>query len=669
MLTGSLAFRAWPFVPLAEEKSELMKHFNLPNVLARAPMWLFALVAFVVIVAAQTAWLSQGRAGQSLDIAGRETVLTLSGMHDLEQDARSRYRWTTGESSVYFAPTSPGGHSVLQLMLGPRPAEAGDTLTVRVGERDLLIPVDVGARRYNLLLPSGVGSTGLELHLRSQPFQIAGDARELGLRFEGASLTQLGQLVRLPSWVQLLAQLAILLLGAWLLRRLKIAKWLAQIILLLASTGLLAMSLWQPFLMASYSLRLALAMLLLVLLTLLLLPALQRWCKWMGMPEFVGWVWGVALLACLLRFAATLYPLFYGFDIGLNTDRIIFALSGRMIILRPSIEFHNGLTIYPPGPYLSAMPALLLGLEPWMVVQASMSLVDGLSTFAIAMLARALGVNRRGTLIAALLYAAVRVGLTGLWFGLTQQVFAQTLMAPIALLLLTALRKPQYWRYWILLGILLGMVAFSHIGVMLISFIWMGFAWLLLLGYCLWKKRNLGDRLDQMRLVRLAATAVIAGLLAIVVLYADVVAMKIQQMSVISADLAADAYKPNYNLIWRGFSNAFHPILIWLLPIGVVILARRVPFYTSLVVLGALATALLFLLIEINTGLQVRYIYFLIPVACIMGALVLDRIIERFSWATPLVWLVVLGIMVHNVSYWWHAAWTDTMMSMVSLLR
>jgi hypothetical protein len=441
--------------------------------------------------------------------------------------------------------------------------------------------------------------------------------------------------------------------------------------LAMLALAIFAVGLAQPLLLASYTARLAIALALLAVLTYWLLPWAERACAWIGTPQIVRALWGITLLACALRLAGSLYPLFSGFDLGLNTDRLIQNLSGQLVITRRSIEFHNGITIYPPGPYLAFMPSLLLGLAPAMVVQGSMALFDGLAAFAVGALARALGAGQRAALLAALLYAAVPVGLTGLWFGLTAQVFGQALMAPLALAALAAFREPQRWRRWAIAGALLGMATLSHIGVTIVAFVWLGLAWLFGFGYWRWQARHDGkSAIDKTRTIRYALTLVVCGILGVMLLYIDVAALKVQQLGTIGRDLASEGYQPIYTLIWRGFLNAFHPLVLWLMPLGLLLLLRRrLPPGAGALALAWLGTALLFLLIEISTGLQVRYIYFLIPVACVLGSLLLDRLAARGLWARRVAWLAALLLVAQGSAYWLNAAFNDQMMSMVSLLR
>jgi hypothetical protein len=647
----------------------------------RRPLWLnattlpllVALCCALLLTLAQTRELTRTRAQQRLELGSRETALLLDGFHAIEQDSRSTYRWTNGESLLSFGPVSPGGQQVLTLSFGPPPADGASFFELDLaGQPPLRLPTNPGPRRYQVLLPgSAVQPTGLNIGLRSPTVANDSDPRPLGLRFEGAELTTIGVRWLWPAALQMLAQTALLVLGALLLMRLRLPNWATSAALVLVALAIFGVGQGLPLLLSSYVVRLALAFAFLTLLTYWLLPIAERTCAWFGPPAAIRALWGLMLLACTVRLTGSLYPLFFGFDLGLNTDRQIQNLTGHLVIMRRSIEFHNGLTIYPPGPYLTFMPSLLLGLSIDMVVQANMALFDGIAALAIGALARRLGSSIQAALLATLIYAAVPVGLTGLWFGLTAQVFSQTLIAPLGLALLAAWRDPQQWWRWIVMGVVLGLIVLSHIGVMITAFVWMGLAWLILTLRWLWQARQRqADPLDRMRVVRFATTLVVCGVLGIVLLYANIVGLKIQQLGTIGEELASEGYRPIYSLIWRGFSNAFHPLTLWLMPLGLFILIRQARSLGSLpVVLAALGTALVFLLIEINTGLQVRYIYFLIPIACTLAGLLLDWLAQRNVWAKWLAWGVGVVLLVQGSAYWLNAAFNDQMMSMVSLLR
>jgi hypothetical protein len=307
------------------------------------------------------------------------------------------------------------------------------------------------------------------------------------------------------------------------------------------------------------------------------------------------------------------------------------------------------------------MPGLLLGLAPAMLVQSSIALFDGLAAFAVGALPRAWGARGRGALRAALLYAAVPAGLTALWFGLSAQVFGQALMAPLALALLAGLREPHRRHVWALAAALLCLAVLSHIGVAIVAFAWLGLAWLML-------ARRAAVPAPAWRMLTLVLA--ISGVVGVVLLYADVALLKAQQVDTIGREILTEGYQPIYALIWRGFLIAFHPLVLLLLPGGLLLLLRRsLPPGGAALALGWLGAALVFLLIEILTGLQVRYIYFLIPLACLLGGLLLDRLAARGTWARRVAWAVGLLLLAQGSFYWLDAAFNDHMMSMVSLLR
>ncbi|MFL5806571.1 MAG: hypothetical protein ACJ8CR_33195 [Roseiflexaceae bacterium] len=631
----------------------------------RLSVWplLVALLCAALLALAEMRGLTARHTTQRLDMASREAALLVDGFHAPERDARGSYRWSNGDSRITFGPAGAGGQLVLHLGFGPPPALPLGNFTLELaGQPAITLPINPGPRQYQLLAPRAAAQLdGLTIGLKSATVSTPADPRPLGLRFEGAALGVVGARVVWPAPALLLAQTALLLLGALVLRRLRVPLALAAGGVALLALAIFATGLAQPLLIARYSVRLAVALALLASLTYWLLPWAERVCTWIGPPRVVRALWGIMLLACAIRLAGAVYPLFSGFDLALNVDRLTQNLTGQLVITRRSIEFHNGITIYPPGPYLAFMPGLLLGLAPPLLVQASIALFDGMAAFAIGALARALGASGRAALLAALLYAAVPVGLTTLWFGLTAQVFGQALMAPLALALLAALCEPRRITPWMAAAALLGVAVLSHIGVTIVAFVWLGLAWLLL--------ARRGAAAPQARCPH-TLVLVAGALLGVVLLYADVAALKIQEIDTIGRELVAEGYDPIYALIWRGFLIAFHPLVLLLLPIGLALLLRqRRPAGAGALTIAWLGTALLFLLVEIATGLQVRYIYFLTPLACILAGLLLDRLAARGVLARWVAWAVALLLLAQGTAAWLTAAFNDQMMSMVSLLR
>jgi hypothetical protein len=620
-----------------------------------------ALLALLLLLAESRA-LTQ-RPTVKLRVDSREASLLLSGFHAIERDGRGAYRWSSGDSRIDFDPVATGGPLALTLRLGPPPPQLGEAgFRLGFGARSYAtLPSDVRPRQYHLLVPRDTPRLdGLTIAIQSRTVSSAADSRLVGLRFESAALTIVGARSVWPAPGLALAQTALLLLGALLLRRLEVPPVAGAAALVLLALAIFLLRDGQALLIYRYLARLAVALALLTGLTYWMLPWAERRLAWIGPPGMMRALWGITILACLVRFAGVLYPLFSGFDLGLNVDRLIQNLTGRLVITRRSIEFHNGITVYPPGPYLAFMPGLLLGLAPPLLVQSAAALVDGLGALAVGALARALGARPRAALLAALLYAAVPVSLTALWWGLTAQVFGQALMAPLALALLAALREPRRIALWAVAAALLTVAALSHIGVTIVAFAWLGLAWLAL------ARRATAPPGAWPRLTLALA---ISGAVSVALLYVDVAALKVQQFDTIGREILSEGYEPIYALIWRGFLIAFHPLVLLLLPAGLLLLRRRMPVGGLELALGWFGTALIFLLVEITTGLQVRYIYFLTPLACILAGLLLDCLALRGATARRVAWIVAVLLLAQGSAAWLTSAFNDLRMSMVSLLR
>jgi hypothetical protein len=594
----------------------------------------------------------------------RAATVLLDGFHQVERDGRGSYRWTSGDGRIALGPAAWGGPLALTLRLGPPPPQLADRgFRLRYDEQlAVTLPLEAGPRRYQVLVPrQAVRFASLTIGLQSETIATPADPRRLGLRFEELAVRAIGARRVWPAPATILAQTALLLLGALLLRRLGVAPPAIVCAVPLLAVAVLIEAGDQPLLIDRYLVRLAAALGLLTALTYVLLPHIERGFSPLGPPRLARALWGVAMLACSIRLIGALYPLFSGFDLGLNVDRLLQNLAGTLVITHRSIEFHNGITVYPPGPYLALMPGLLLGLTPQLLLQAGIALIDGLGALAVGALARALGASERSALLSALLYAAVPISLTALWWGLTAQVFGQALMAPLALALLAAARAPRRIGPWLVAGALLCVAFLSHIGVTIVALAWLGLAWLLL------ARRGAAPPLAWRRLTLVLA---VSGAVGAALLYADVAALKVQQFAEISRDVLDEGYAPIYTLIWRGFLIAFHPLGLLLLPAGLLLLPqRRLPPGAVALVAGWVATVLVFLLVEIGSGLQVRYIYFLTPLACVLVGLLLDRLAARGVLARSAVWAIVLLLLVQGSSAWLTSAFDDLRMSMVSLLR
>lgn len=629
----------------------------------RARLALAVILIALLLIVAQAVSLTARRPTVRLAADSREAGVLLAGFHAVEQDDGVPFRWSSGDSRIELAQFGQGRALVLGLEIGASaPGQRAPALALSyAGQPPITLAIDDRPRVYRVLVPPAAARLGsLALGLHSATVSAPPDTRPLGLRFEAATIDVLAPSGLVwPAPVPALTNLLLLAVGALLLRRLRMPAGAIVAIVALAALALALIYHQQQLLTDSYALRLLVALAVLTTLTYWLLPLAERAGQLIA-PRLMRALWAIAVLACLIRLAGALYPLFDAFDLALNVDRLLKTLGGTLVITKRSIEFRNGITVYPPGPYVVLLPGLLLGLAPKLLVQAGIALIDGCGALTTGLLARALGASGRTAIMSALIYAAAPISLTALWWGLSAQAFGQALMSPLALAILLALRRPRL-RHWAIVGLLFSMALLTHIGVAILAVVWLGLAWLAL---------RLRGATPAAHWWRLTQVLVIGGLFSFALIYIDVVGLKIQQMYEVGEKVQTSGYVPAYSLIARGFLIAFHPLGLLLLPAGLLLLWHsRLPRGGAELLGGWVGAVALFWAIEMYSGLQVRYIYFLTPLACILIGALLDRLAARGLLARRVAWVVALLLVAQGSIYWLTGALAGVQMSMVPLLR
>lgn len=598
----------------------------------------------------------------------KDTAFLLDGFHAIEQDAHGSYRWTEGRSQVRLPQMGDGGMPVVGLRLGPHPPDhAVPSLTLDYGGGEPVHLVPSGQpRRYRLLVHPDEQTGGtLVINLRSHTTTVPPDPRPIGVRVRSAALTFLDTdtPVVFPSLRLVALQAGVLVLLLLMLHRLVLPPLAVVAILLAAGLALLWLFTFEGLLLSAYLVRLAVVLGILGTLTVVVLPLAERHAAGLASPSLVRSLWGIALLACLIRLGGSLYPLFAAYDLSLNVGRLLKTLHGTLMMTSPSIEFRNHLTIYPPGPYVLFLPGLLAGISPGLLVMGGIAIIDGFGALTVGALARTLGAGRTATLFSALFYAAVPINLTALWWGLTAQIFGQALMLPLAVALLVAFRQPRP-AAWAAAGMFLVIALLSHIGVTILAVAWLGLAWLLL-GW----RATLPRRAWWHFALMLTVCCLVGGGL----VYSAVAGLKLEESLKVGEKVLSERPPVSYALIFRGFFIAFHRVgLVLLLP-GVLLLmmvrVRRLPPGGLELVGSWLLVVALFCGVEMATALQVRYIYLLTPLACIAAGVVLSRVAARGRFFRAVAWGVVVALLVQGSAYWYRGAFEDVMMSVSPLVR
>lgn len=563
------------------------------------------------------------------------------------------YRWTTARSVLELGGLGIAPYPLLRLTLGGRPEPADLHLTLNE-QPWTTFPATTERRVYTLLLPPDL-PTEVAIGLQSATFTPPNDSRQLGVKVENFALAWPGANLPLPTPLHygsqlglvLAAQLAALRLGwRWPAQAL-LAGGLALGLALLLSTSLLLAYVWLP--------RLAVAGMALAALTWLMLPQAERRLGWAGPPREIRLLWGLTLLACAVRLVAVLYPTFDGQDLGRNVGRLVMSVTGQMIIIGPSSEFADGLTIYPTGPYIGVLPALTFTNDLYGVMEGAVTLLEGTTAFLVALLVRQFGGGRDAARFGALLYAGNIASFSGLVYCFSAQLWGQWFTAPLALVLLAASPRPNL-RAWGFALVLLLIGVYSHIGVAILGVTWFG---LLLL--------------FQLRHARAAwwaaGLALASGLLALALLYVDIAAITLSHAATSATTGGEGGLLRGWTpLLIKGLRLAYSDVGVALLPLGLLLLAGGRRMRGRWWVLGAtLLTVLLYLAVDLLLAMQVRYFYFALPFVLAVVAVLLGRTAARGRLARLAAWALVLALFASGVAQWWLTTFGSGGISMTPL--
>jgi hypothetical protein len=253
-----------------------------------------------------------------------------------------------------------------------------------------------------------------------------------------------------------------------------------------------------------------------------------------------------------------------------------------------------------------------------------------------------------------LLYAGSYTALAALNFSFSAQIFGQWLSVPIALVLLADGARPSR-RAWLLATILLAFGVFSHIGVAILGFGWMGvFVVLLLLG---------GARRE------LVWPALLGGALAALafgLLYIEIAAITLSHLGTIAERDDTGPLPGLTPLFLRGLQLAYGEAGLALLPLGLLLFARGVRGRLALPY-AWLLVALAFLGVDLLLGAQVRYFYFALSLVVALLGLFLGRLAQRGAAGRVAAWGLALAVAVPNLLLWLDKAFADGRISMTPL--
>lgn len=640
---------------------------SLPRPIIETRIGRSLLIAGLILAYVLAANLLAGRLmgeGYRLEIGTRPDRSLVRGFHGNERDAAgTSYRWTDGDATLTLRGPATREPAVVTLELGWLPPGADSPLHLYTDLDDspwTNIYEPNQPRRYSMLLPPEALADGeLRVGLRSNSHTSGGDPRQVGVRVDAAELRWFGAAWPLVTPSVLLAQAGIA--GAWLIAARRTGMgWpaaLAVAAALVAGLALLAaiqISLAAPWMQAMFGAGLFCAAV--VWAAAAALPRLQPEVS----EQFIRVLLLITLAALALRLAGVLFPTFISHDYLVNSGRLRNVQLGNLTLFDRPSEFSRNIAVVSPVTFLLAAPLSLIG-DRALALQGLYSALDGLTPLLVGLLALRLGLGERAALLAAGLIALLPMQLTALYWGFVKQIVGQWLT--LLLLLVAAYRPPQRPSGWAGIGLLAVITLLIHPGGLLLAGVCLGL-WVLWGGWlALRAERAAGADLRAALLhgasvapwrgwlITLAAACVVM----LALQYAD--ALRLMVGGLFDGSTAAASTNQTSDQavrlaqIWVGLRASFAPMPLVLVGAGLAFLLYRASGPVRLLAASWTISAGLFLIIDIISGQQVRYAYFIAPLACCSVAALVEPVLKyRLGRAAALA-LVAL-VLLAGASLW-----------------
>ncbi len=605
------------------------------------------------------------RDGYGLDVGARfdPELQFLQGFFQPERDPNDiSYRWSQAESTFVLRGFVPAPDPVLTLDIGGVPASAQLPLNVTVsvdGAPAMTLPVRAEKRIYAIQLPTGALADGdLTVQFRNPTVQSGSDDRAVGFRLDALSIQWGADRWILPLWTAVLAQWALVCIWLGTLVRLGASRAL----LFPVAVGLVVLLAWiaGPYQLVAmaWTTRLMATGALVLLLAWNALALLQRWEPgWTHAEHMLRWVCIVTIASLAIRLFAVYYPFWESHDLYIHRDRLSLLQAGSLHLYDKPSEFGGRRTIVPPAYYLLANPVMLIANHPGVPLQGIYAFFDGLNPLLVALFVRRLGGRPRAALVAAIMIAVLPIQWTALWWGFGPQVAGQTLVLPLALLV----ARDAMSRRTLLWGIFfLSLIFLMHPGVAVLTAftmaLYVALVWLF-------------QRADRVRWLGWSIVIAVTGVIVTAALYIDVIALQAQGVTQGSATRPDFTEWDRIRLTLEGMGSSLRPVGGLLMVLGAVALLRIVARPHRWFVVAWLGSAALFFVVDLATGLQVRYAYFAIAPLCAGLGVLLDGLMQRGRAGNVVAWSFVGVVAVYGLTLWLSGVFFDIKPTLTALLH
>ena len=612
----------------------------LPRI-RRRRAWLLWLALPIVVAALDLALLNRVIPETlSVDVGARGDEAMVRDAWKPEQDGEGvTYRWTSALTVVAVrSPIELPGAELL-IELGGVPYNAKPVVFALDDTTQSIVLGSQQPRAYHMLLaPSPSPDSRVNLALGTYAQQVGGDTRDLGVRLDEVSITRWDG-VALPALPAIASQTTLIVCGTLAVRRLRPGRPL------LWATGvlLLALALWivalDPLLATSWLLRAAGVALAGLLFAHAGVPLLDRALPELGPPPLRRWIYALLLLSVFVRLVGVAYPRFASHDHIIHRERLAGVRIGRLQQWDTPSEFGNRGTIVPSAYYvLASPPGLALG-DADLALQWLAAAVDGAGVVLVVLLARRLGASTRAALIAAVLVACLPIQFTALWWGFGPQVLGQWLLVAVAVM--AAHEQPPSPRLRLVAGVTLTVALLAHPGAVTLGGVWL--AGTVFVAAIAGRRRYAAGWAGV-----LAAAATVA----VALLYVDQLVAQVQSLATPATGNPGMDEATRLRLLWQALNSSFRPLGRAGALAGVLALAIWTRGPGRVPALAWIGSALVFLLVDVATGLQVRYSYFALPLVVIGFGMLLDRMM-RTRLLALVGWGIVAAVAAAGLSLWY----------------
>ncbi len=572
--------------------------------------------------------------------------LLLQHVHSTEEQEGTRYRWTRENPTLTVHRFAIAHPAYLTLDLGGLPPQIPEPRMVHAnmhGTPWVSLPVTSQPRHYTLLLPpTALRNGNLSIHFSTEATRVPPDERKLGVRIDSFTLGWVSTSNATPPWSTIVVQWLIIIIIIHLVTHFKPPKWS---IITLAGGLIVALALLHAYhlpVAAMWQARFLVACITLLLIFHATLPLFQRLFPSTSSRTDMQLLWMLTLIAFTIRMGFILYPPFDSHDWYIHRKRIIDFLTGTFLIYDHPAEFSRKLTIVPPAPYLLYAPLTLLANNVIVAMQAVYAFVDSMSILCMGLFAHALGGNKRTTTFALLMVALFPLNFTALWWGFGPQVIGQTLIILLATLIVYS--PPPQRMPWVVVGFVFSVLLLSHIGAGILGGFWLAGYTVLLLAL---------QRIQPRHWRTWAILIILCGILVTSLFYIEVLALQMRGLAT-NSRLGwdeGDVFRVKWTL--ASLYSSFKPIGVALPVASIILLLHTVRATHRWLISAWVISALIFFIVDVAFGLQVRYAYFLVPVIATGFGIICTQFSKRHRVGTFVAWTMIALIGFAGLHLWY----------------